>query len=497
MVGAGPGRADLITVRGADLIRRADCIICDKLANPALLKMARPDAEIIHVPKRIGSGSFTQDRINELLLEKAQDYRLIVRLKGGDPCVFGRCAEEAIVLADAGIDFEIVPGITAGIAAADYTGILLTDRRHSSQVVFITGRETEGKQDTNIDWDVLARFPGTIVFYMGVGTLAAIVEQLLAHGRSGRTPAAVIANATLPDQRVTKAPLEAIQDKCAQDGIEPPAIIVIGAAADSDPRLDWFARLPLFGKTIVMTRDQRGNAEFAAKILACGGNPIPFPTIKIEPRTQSRDFIAALGRLSHYDWIVFTSANGVRVFFDALSDLGKDARVFGRAAVAAIGTPTADALNRMGIRPDFVPTVFTGAQLARQLAAYANLRGKSVLLLRSDIASDELADALRSAEAKVEDVAVYTTVPQQPDAGALKERIAAGQIDWITFASPSAADSFCDQVPAELLSAGNVKTASIGPVTTQRLEQLGVRVDAKAEDHTIDGLLLAIEQAPR
>ena len=276
LVGAGPGRADLITLRGAELIKTADCLICDKLANPALLEMARSDAEIINVPKRIGPGSFTQDQINQVLVQKALEGKTVVRLKGGDPCIFGRVTEEAVMCNEAGVGFEIVPGVTAAIAASAYTGIMLTDRRYSSQVAFITGREADGKEDTNIDWDVLARFPGTLVFYMGIGSLPTIAAELMKNGRSDQTPVALVANATFPTQRVVRAPLGEIVATCREAQIEPPALIIVGPAAEGDHELDWFMKRPLFGKTVVSTRDDKGNAEFAARIIERGGCPVAF-----------------------------------------------------------------------------------------------------------------------------------------------------------------------------------------------------------------------------
>ena len=385
LVGAGPGSADLITVRGAQLLKTADCIIYDKLANSALLNHANPNAEIIHVPKRIGSGSFTQQEINKLLLEKAASGKTVVRLKGGDPCTFARGAEEAVLLAEAGIDFEIVPGVTAAIAAADYSGIMLTHRDYSSQVVFVTGREAEGKQDTNIDWPILAKFTGTIVFYMAMGNLEFIAEQLIKNGMKDGMPAAVIADATLPTQRTTKASLGLIADKCEQEKIEPPAIVVIGTAADSDERLNWFVKKPLFSKTIVITRDHRGNADFAAKIIRRAGNPVAFPTIKLKPLTGTNQFLQTLAKLSDYDWIIFTSANGVTFFLDALRGLDKDCRVFASSKIAAIGNETAERLRELGIKADFVPSVFTSTELGKQLIAFANLQGRKILLLRSEL----------------------------------------------------------------------------------------------------------------
>jgi uroporphyrinogen III methyltransferase/synthase len=497
LVGAGPGRADLITVRGAEVLKVADCVIYDKLANPALLQFARKDAEIIHVPKRIGEGSCTQDEINKVLVEKALAGKIVVRLKGGDPCIFGRVAEELAVLIEAGVDFEIVPGVTAAVAASSYTGIMLTDRQYSSQVTFITGREAEGKQDTNIDWEVLAKFPGTIVFYMGMGTLASTAQKLVENGKPADTPAAVIANVTFPTQRVVRAPLERISETCEQQKINPPAIVIIGAAAAGDTRFDWFTRRPLFGRSIVTMRDAAGNADFAAKIVQRGGNPLEFETIRIKTLTDSNDFLRTLAKIGQYDWVIFTSGNGVTIFFDAVRSLGKDARIFGSTKIAAIGSRTAEQLGRFGVKADFVPDVFTARELGKQLIGFANLRNKKILLLRSELASDELVEILAGAGAEVENVAVYTAVAAKSDSAWLVNGISKGTIDWLTFASPSSVDGFFEQIDGGAINSSNVRVASIGPVTSERLKELGVTVHVTAKEHTLDGLLDAIEEAEK
>ena len=494
LVGAGPGRTDLITLRGAELLQRADCIICDKLANPALLAWARKDAEIVNVPKRIGPGSYTQQQVNQILLEKALAGKTVVRLKGGDPCIFGRCTEEAALLNEAHVRFEIVPGVTAATAAAEYTGIMLTDRRYSSQVAFITGREAEGKDQSNIDWDVLARFPGTLVFYMGIGTLPTIAGQLCDNGKPPDTPVALVANATHPTQRVVRARLDDVVEACKREQIEPPALIVVGAAAAGDPGLNWFMRQPFFGKSMVVTRDARGNAEMAQKIVARGGRPIEFTTMALKPLTDRNDFLEALTRITTYDWVIFTSPNGVAIFFEALADLAKDARVFASARLATLGAKTAEALKRYGIVADFVPTVFTGRELGTQLLAYTSLHDKKVLLLRSALASNELVDVLAQGGAQVRDVSLYTAVPQQGDAAGLTEQVQQGTIDWLTFASPSAARGFFAQVSANVVATSKTRVASIGPVTSRQLADLGVRVDLEAAEHTVDGMLDAIEE---
>jgi uroporphyrinogen III methyltransferase/synthase len=494
LVGAGPGRIDLITLRGLELLKLADCVIYDKLANPALLRYAKPDAELIATPKRTGEESFTQQQINKLLVEKADKHDVIVRLKGGDPYIFGRGTEEAKWLADNGIDFEVVPGVTAAIAASAYSGIALTDRDFSSQVAFITGREAEGKQQSGIDWQTLAHFNGTLCFYMAMENFDFIVEQLTSKGLSPDTPAAVITNATQPTQKIAKATLASISEECKKQKIGPPAIIVIGATAEGDSRLEWLTKQPLFGKTLVITRDVEGNAELAYKIADKMGLAIELPVTKLKSLTDSTAFLKALSEIKSYDWVIFTSATGVEVVFDVLAKLIKDGRVFGSAKIAAIGSGTARELAKFGIRADFVPTTFTSKILAKELIETAQLRGRKVLLLRSKLASNELPDMLSNAGAVIENVPVYTQEKNLCDLKFLSEMMTEKRIGWIIFASPFSATCFYEQVPVDFVKSSNAKVASIGPVTTKRLTELGVKVDIEPSEHTIDGLLTAIEQ---
>ena len=494
LVGAGPGRAELITVRGAEILKAADCVLCDKLANSALLRFARKDTELLHVPKRTAEGGSTQDEINRLIVEKALAGKTVVRLKGGDPCIFGRASDELGVLSEAGIGFEIVPGVTAGVGMAAYAGIMLTDKQYSSQVMFVTGHEATGRRETAIDWDVLGKFHGTMVFYMGIGNLDSIVQRLIENGMSEDTPAALVANATFPTQRLVKASLGTLKHQCEHQKVEPPALVVIGGVADSDDQLNWYMRKTLFGRNIVVTRDAAGNADFAGKIINRGGNPVEFATIRIESRTDSNEFLQAMAEFSQYDWIIFTSGNGVMIFFEGLDGLGKDARAFGSAKVAAIGSSTAGKLAEFGIKADFVPDVFTGRELGRQLLGFTNLRDKKVLLLRSAIASNELVDVLAEGGAQVDNVAVYTASEVKSDTSALVESLGEGTIDWVTFASPSSVDGLLGQVPSGLINSSKAQVASIGPVTSGRLKELGVKVDVTAAAHTIDGLLDSIEQ---
>ena len=493
LVGAGPGRADLITVCGINAIAKADCIVCDKLANPALLKYASADAEIIAVPKRIGKGSFEQDRINQIIIEKALAGKTVVRLKGGDPCIFGRGAEEAKVLVQAGIEFEIVPGITAAVAAAEYSGIMLTDRNYSSQVTFVTGREAQGKEETSIDWDLLAKFTGTIVFYMGMGNVELIADNLIDNGMSAETPAAIVSDATSANQRVLQTKLNTLAGDSEKAGFAPPALIIIGQAAGCDSSLNWFMNKPMFGKNIVVTRDSCGNIDSAEKITDRGGNAIGFETIRTRPLTQGNEFLRAMEKFSSFDWVVLTSVNGVRVFFDFLDIAGKDSRVFGPMKIAAIGKMTADLLARFGLKADFVPDSFTSKDLALGLVKFTDVSGKKILLLRSELANKDLEDILLAGGADITKTSVYDIEPVTSDAEELQEKIKAGRVDCITFASPSAVSSFFDQIDAGLVKSHNVIIASIGPVTSAMLSEIGIDVEIEAAEHTINGLLDAIE----
>jgi uroporphyrinogen III methyltransferase/synthase len=492
LVGAGPGDAGLITVRGSELLRDADCIVYDRLVNPSLLKYVKKSAEIIEAGKRAGSHSYRQHEINELLIERAMQGKTVVRLKGGDPVIFARGAEEATSLADAGVEFEFVPGITAAVGAAEYAGIMLTHRDYSSAVALITGHEADDKQKSNVDWAALARFEGTLIFYMGVANLESITEELMKNRMSKDTPAAVIANATLPSQRIVTAKLVNIAQTCIDENIEPPAILIIGHAARPDERLNWFMRKPLFGQSIVVTRDAEGNTELAEKIIRQGGFAIEFAAIELKRLTDTSNFQKALKHIGSYDWVVFTSSNGVEMFFEMVGKSGKDARIFKKARVAAIGSITAARLKDFGIVANFVPDIFTGTELGRQLAKIEDLANRKILLLRSAIASKELADKLKGSGAVVDDIAIYTTEPSKGDATQIIEAIRQGRINWLTFTSSSTVRAFFEQIEPKLVKSTGLRIASIGPVTTEQLKKFSLKVSAEAKFHTIDGLVNAM-----
>jgi len=489
LVGAGPGDSGLITVRAVELIKAADCVIYDGLVNTALLRYAPRGTELISVRKRTGPKPVIQQTVNELIVEKAREGKTVVRLKGGDPGMFGRAPEEAKECANAGIPFEIIPGITAGLAAAAYCGIFLSDRDYSSQVLFVTGHEAAGKEHSNLDFSFLAKFAGSIVFYMAVGNLGEITAKLIKNGKAADTPAAVVENATLPAQRFIKAQLDEIADRCLQEQVQAPAIVVIGQAAERDVRFDWFMSQPLFGQKIVITRDAHGNAVFAEKILAHGGEPIQFDSIEICDLTADEKVQTVLADLGVFDWIIFTSANGVRFTFEALAKLGKDSRSLAQAKVACIGSETAACLGQFGIRADFAPTIYTSSELANQLAESTDIEKKKIALLRSAAAAKDLAEALTKCGAIVADVGVYTVAAGNEKPTHIIEQIKSDKIGWLTFTSPSTVKAFFTHIPPELISGNRIKVASIGPVTTEQLARLNVNVSAQAQPHTIDGLI--------
>ncbi len=495
LVGAGPGDSELITLKAVRCLSEADCVIYDGLANALLLKHAPADAETISVAKHGGQDGAKQEQINELLIQKASEGKTVVRLKGGDPMLFARGGEEAAALQKAGIAFEMVPGITAGIAAAEYSGVFLTDRNTSSQVIFVTGHPAADKEFDAIDWDSLTRFDGSIVLYMAMGNLAQIVDRLIAAGKSADTPAAVIQNATLPNQNLAQGTLSKIDAICKKQGLAAPAIVIIGKAAENASLNNWFMTKPLFGKTVIITRDKAGNHRFRNLLERQAASVIDFPCIQLQKQVDSPELKRAIRELSDYEWVIFTSSHGVDFAFEALHKAGKDSRAFGHAKIACIGLPTSEALLQYGIHADFVPSVFTGKALAEELAANYDLRRNNILLLRSAMATDELRDDLRRKGAGIEDLRIYTTVAvTQPDADRddLVKRIADGKVDWITFTSSSTVDGFFQNIPIEIVKSSGVKLASIGPETTKKLASLDLIVHLEAEIHTAEGLVEAI-----
>lgn len=492
LVGAGPGDPGLLTLRGREVLGLADVVVYDALISPRLLNYTPQWCERIYVGKRSSAHTLSQDEINRLLIEKASDSATVVRLKGGDPFVFGRGGEEALALVEAGIEFEVVPGVTAAVAGAAYAGIPVTHRLMASAVGFVTGHEADDKPDSALDWDALARWKGTLVFYMGVSNLPAITRNLVAHGRGPDTPAAVIHWGTTARQRVVTGTLSTLPELVAAAGLGAPALILVGEVVALRESLNWFERRPLFGRRIVVTRSRAQASDHAARLEALGAETIEAPAIRIEKPEDPAPLAAAVRDLAAIDWIVFTSVNGVDAFFEALAAAGLDTRALAGRRVAAIGPTTAAQLARFGLRADLQPETFTGAAVAETLAAEQNLSEVRILLPRADIAPKELADTLAARGAIVREVVAYRTVPDLANRDAIAEMLAGGEIDWLTFTSSSTVKNFIGAVGDDGVRASKARIASIGPTTSATLRDLGFTPTLEAASHTIPGLIDAI-----
>jgi uroporphyrinogen III methyltransferase/synthase len=486
LVGAGPGDPGLMTVRGAELVASADVILHDRLIPAASLRGAREDAELVYVGKRPGEPELPQPDIERLMVERARAGRSLVRLKGGDPFVFGRGGEEAEALAAAAIPFEVVPGVTAGVAAPAYAGIPLTHRDDASAVAFVAGHEDPSKDGSAIDWDALARFPGTLVLYMGVKRLSDNVARLVAAGRDPAEPASAVERGTTPTQRTVTAPLAELPDAVAQAGLGPPAIVVTGAVAARRETIAWLERRPLFGLRIVVTRARAQASGMAATLEALGADVIELPAIRIVPRIDSAEVRDAIGAIHSYALVCLTSPNGARLLFDALDAAGLDARALANATIAAIGPGTAAALSERGIRPDVVPERSVAEALVESLAA-VDVAGRPVLVARAAEARDVLPDALRDRGGKVDVVALYETVADEPDPAAVE---ASRSADYVTFTSSSTVRNFAAAVGDRLPEGARI--ASIGPVTSDAARAAGLDVDVEASRHDPEGLVEAL-----
>lgn len=475
LVGAGPGDPGLMTVRCVEVLRAADVVLYDKLAPAEALRECRADAELIDVGKIGGGEQVPQDVTNALLVEKAQEGRDVVRLKGGDPFVFGRGGEEAQVLRAAGIPFEVVPGVTAGIAGPAYAGIPVTQRRVSAAVAFVTGHEDPTKPDSMLDWAALAAFPGTLALYMGVKALPRIASALIEHGRRPDEPAAVVQRGTLPDQRTVTAALRDLPDAAAAAGVRAPAIIVVGDVAELHDEIAWFEDRPLAGRTVVVTRAKAQASRLADRFRALGAAVIEAPAIRIEPVD------AELPELAGFDLLCLTSPNAVERLFD----LVRDARALAGLRVAVVGPGTAAALRAHGVEPDVVPERFVGEGL---LEALADVDVRRALIAGARGARDVLPDGLRARGAEVDVVTTYETVAAPLDDDV---RAAALGADYATFASGSAARHFLEAVGGSLPNDGP-RIVSIGPQTSEALRGFGVEPHVEAEVHTPDGLVDAL-----
>ncbi|HZJ03267.1 MAG TPA: uroporphyrinogen-III C-methyltransferase, partial [Thermoleophilia bacterium] len=490
LVGAGPGDPGLITIRGLRLLERAEVVLYDRLVDPMLLDAAPPSAEMIYVGKRTAAHTVPQDDINRLLLAHGRRGRRVVRLKGGDPFIFGRGGEEAMTLHEAGIPFEVVPGISAGYSVPAYAGIPVTYRGLTSHVTFVTGHEDPTKDSAALDWDKLASGVGTLVIFMGVKNLPQVVQKLKERGRPGDTPAALIQQGTLPGQRTVVGCLDDIVDKVKESGLRPPAITVIGDVVSLREQLAWVEQRPLFGRRVVVTRARAQAQGQIDRLRDLGAEVIAFPTIRIEPVERSREISAMLEGLGRYQYVIFTSANAVACFFERLGEAGLDVRRLHQATVVAVGPKTAAACRAGGLQPDLIPEDFVGEGILEVLGD-SEVKGAWVLIPRARKARDLLPRTLSAAGAVVEVVPLYDTLPTEPEEGAVRRVLEA---DYVTFTSSSTVKNFADLFRAQGLEErlGEIRAASIGPMTSETVRKEGLQLIVEAREHTVEGLVQAL-----
>lgn len=493
LVGAGPGDEDLITLKGLRCIEKAEVILYDKLANPNLLKYKKPTAEIIDVGKAPDHHQYSQEKINQLLVSKAKEGKVVTRLKGGDPFVFGRGGEEALALYEENISFEVVPGITSAIAAPTYGGIPVTHRNVSTSFHVITGHEDPTKEASTVNYEALAKLKGTLIFLMGVSHLKEITEKLMHHGKDKNTPAALIHRGTTARQRTVTGTLENIVEVARNNNIKSPSIIMIGEVINLRSQLNWLQQLPLQGKRILVTRTRKQASDLSKRLKELGAEVIEFPTIQIEAPKDFTEVNAKLNHLKEMQHIIFTSVNGVQAFFQRLKALKIDIRAIGEAKIYAIGSATKEALEEKGILVDRIPEVYMAEGILEAVKDIIK-EGDRVLLPRADIARKALTEGLRVMGAVVEEIDIYrTTIPTCRREDLLE--ILETPVDYITFTSSSTVRNFIEILGEEnkhLIESS--KVAVIGPITGQTAKDLGLAIDIEAEEYTIEGLVKSIRE---
>src|SRR5438874_20210 len=491
LVGAGPGDFGLVTLRAKGCIEDADVIVYDHLANPETLGWARDDAEIVYVGKTPGESQISQNEINALLSEKAREGKQVVRLKGGDPFVFGRGAEEAQVIADAGIPFEIVPGITSSIAGPAYAGIPMTHRAHNSHVTFFTGHEDPAKSESAIDYAALAKLGGTQVMLMGVERLGSITSEMMKHGVRSDLPVALVRCATTGQQETLTGSLSDIAQKAVASDFKAPAVVIFGEVVALRDNLNWYEKRPLLGKRIVITRTRKQSSVLSNKLRALGAHVIELPTIRIEPPSDLREFAELVQDVHVYDWIVFTSANGVEAFFDIFFKLYDDAREIGGVRIAAIGPATAQRVKDFHLHVDLQPEEFVAEAVVREFKKQGSIENERILVVRAEKARDVLPKELSATGAIVDEAFAYRTVPETRDTSGAQRQLAQGGADLITFTSSSTVENF---LALALPWPKGMRIASIGPITSKTVRDQGLEVDVEARRHDIDGLVQAIRK---
>jgi uroporphyrinogen III methyltransferase / synthase len=492
LVGAGPGDPGLLTMRAAELIAAADLIAVDALVSKEITSSFPPDAEVVYVGKRASAHTLPQDKINQLLIEQAIKGKTVVRLKGGDPFVFGRGGEEAEELVAAGLPVEIVPGISSSIAGPAYAGIPVTHRSYATSLTLVTGHESD--ESTGIDWPVVARLQGTIVFMMGFGNLAMIVRKLIENGMPSDRPVAVISKATTREQRTVTGTLTNIEGRIAKANLPTPALIVVGEVVKMHDVINWFETKPLFGKRVVVTRAREQASELKKSLEDAGAQVLQFPTIEIAPPESYDSLDRIVDAISDYQWVIFTSSNGVRAFFERLREAGDDARVLAGVMVAAVGESTANELRAHGIIPDLVPDKFQSTALLPLLEA--DQKGIRTAVIRAEEGREDLIDELRRRGGEVDLGIAYRTIAADYDIEELRALIENG-IDAVTFTSASTVDHFFAKLTPEERSKVSSRAilASIGPTTTEAIKRYGRGPDVEAKNATIAALLEAVTNA--
>jgi uroporphyrinogen III methyltransferase/synthase len=491
LVGAGPGDLGLVTLRAKECIESADVIVYDHLANPEMLGWARDDAEVIYAGKEPGKSQLSQQEINALLIERARQGKQVVRLKGGDPFVFGRGAEEAQAIADAGTSFEIVPGITSAIAGPAYAGIPMTHRAHNSHVTFFTGHEDPAKPESAIDYAALAKLGGTQVMMMGVERLGSITREMLKQGVRSDLPVALVRAATTGQQKTLTGTLSDIAQKAVANDFKAPAVAVFGDVVALRDDLNWYEKRLLLGKRIVVTRTRKQASALSNKLRALGAHVIELPTIRIESPTNLREFAELVQDAHVYDWIVFTSANGVEAFFDIFFKLYDDMREIGGARIAAIGPATAQRVKDFHLRVDVQPEEFVTEALAREFKKLGSIENLRILLVRAEKARDTLPKELSAQGGIVDEGFAYRTVPETRDTSGAQRQLTEDGADLITFTSSSTVENF---MALGLPWPKGMRIASIGPITSKTVRDQGLKVDVEARRHDIDGLVQAVRE---
>jgi uroporphyrinogen III methyltransferase/synthase len=494
LVGAGPGDAGLLTLRGAELLQCADVVICDVLANPELLRHAPATAEIIARGNHKRDGGLSQEQLTELMLDRARAGKTVVRLKGGDPYIFGRGGEEAERLAAEKIHFEIVPGVSAVVAAANYAGIPLTHRDHCSSFTVFTGHSDSADGATALRYEQIAKIPGTKVVLMGMDNLADWTKALIAHGMAADSPVAIVQRGTTGRQKTVAGTLATIAKLAAEKKISPPAITILGDVVKLRGKLNWFEQKPLFGQRIVVTRRTGQAGTLAQQLGQLGADVLAVPTIKITEPSERMALVDALLELNSYDWLIFTSANGVTAFFDLFFKQFKDLRDIGGARIAAVGPATAAKLRELHLQVDLQPEEFIGRKIAEEFAKYQSIENVKLCLLRAEVASRDLPDALQEMGAIVDDIPVYKTVAETEDRTGAAARLLEAGADWVTFTSSSTVEHFHARfdLPKLVKQFPELKLASIGPETSKAIAKLGLKPALESKTHTTDGLIAAL-----